>query len=397
MLRSMFAGISGLRTHQTMMDVTGNNIANVNTTGYKSSQTVFQDTLSQMLKGAGAPAADLGGTNPAQVGLGVRVGGISTNFAQGAAQTTGRSTDLMIQGDGFFAVRSGAEQLYTRAGSFSFDANGMLVAPDGAIVQGWRATNGVINNNSAVGDIRLPMGTLLPPTVTSAASAGGNLPASAAVGTVVTTSITMYDPQGNTHAIMYDYTKTAANAWTMQAKEGAASLGSANLTFNASGALTSAASMSFTPSWGGPISVDISATSQYAAQSTVAALSQNGSAMGSLEGFSLSPDGTLVGVFSNGLKEKLGQIALASFNNPPGLEKVGGSMYRSTVNSGTPQLGTAGAGGRGQLSSGALEMSNVDLAAEFTNMIVAQRGFQANSRVISASDEILQDLVNLKR
>ena len=139
MLRSLFSGISGLRAHQQMMDVTGNNIANVNTTGYKSSQVVFQDTLSQMVNAAGAPQNGQGGTNPAQVGLGVRAASVNANFSQGAAQTTGKSGDMMIQGDGFFVTKSGGETLYTRAGSFTFDANGSLTTPNGQIVQGWTA------------------------------------------------------------------------------------------------------------------------------------------------------------------------------------------------------------------------------------------------------------------
>src|SRR4051812_43936580 len=168
MLRSLFSGIGGLRAHQQMMDVTGNNIANVNTAGFKSSQVIFEDTLSQTMKAAGAPQGAQGGINPAQVGLGVRVGGITTNFTQGSAQMTGRPTDLMVSGDGFFVVRSGNEQLYTRAGAFNFDADGRLVSPTGAAVQGWSANNGVVNTNTQVGDIQMPMGTLLPPTPTTA-------------------------------------------------------------------------------------------------------------------------------------------------------------------------------------------------------------------------------------
>src|SRR6185437_11808230 len=153
MLRSLFSGISGLRAHQQMMDVTGNNIANVNTTGYKSSQAVFQDTLSQMVTAAGAPQNSAGGTNPAQVGLGVRMASINANFGQGAAQTTGKSSDMMIQGDGFFIVKSGGEALYTRAGSFTFDANGSLTTPSGQIVQGWAADDGVVNTAGTPGDL----------------------------------------------------------------------------------------------------------------------------------------------------------------------------------------------------------------------------------------------------
>jgi flagellar hook protein FlgE len=396
MLRSLFAGISGLRTHQTMLDVTGNNIANVSTTGFKSSTSVFEDTLSQMLAAAGAPTGSAGGTNPAQVGLGVRVAGITTNFAQGSAQATGRSTDLMISGDGFFVVRQGAEDLYTRAGAFNFDANGLLVTPDGSAVQGWSATNGTIDTNGVIGDIRLPVGATLPPVATTTVGLTGNLPGDAAVGTVEHSSIKVYDAAGTAANLDLTFTMGAGGVWTVGSSSGTVS--PATLSFTGSGATPSATSVTFSPTGGGPsISVDTSKLTGFSGQNSMAATSQDGSAAGTLQAFSMSPDGTLVGVFSNGLKSPLGQIALANFNNPPGLEKVGGSLYRTTVNSGTPQLGTASTGGRGSLASGELEMSNVDLAAEFTNLIVAQRGFQANSRVITTSDQILEDLVNLKR
>jgi flagellar hook protein FlgE len=165
MLRSLYSGISGLRSHQTMLDVTGNNIANVNTAGFKSSTTQFQDTLSQMTQGAGGPQTGIGGTNPAQVGLGVQVAGISTNFAQGSAQATGKATDLMISGDGFFVTRLGNDTVYTRAGAFDFDADGRLVSADGKIVQGYSATNGVVNDGGAVGDIMLPLNGAAPARV----------------------------------------------------------------------------------------------------------------------------------------------------------------------------------------------------------------------------------------
>jgi flagellar hook protein FlgE len=280
----MYAGVSGLRTHQQMMDVTGNNIANVSTTGFKSSATVFQDTLSQTIAGAAAPTGDgtvppFGGTNPAQIGLGVRLGGISTNLAQGSSQLTGRATDIAVQGDGYFVIQTGNEALYTRAGSFSLDARGQLTTPAGGLVLG----------------IALPTAT--PPVAA------------------------------------------------------------------------------------GPITVPPN---------------------GEFESFTIAPDGKVNGVRSDGSGvQLLGQIQIATFANPAGLAKVGGSLLRATVNSGpviagaTP--GVPGADGRGLLAVGVLEMSNVDLAQEFTNLIVAQRGFQANSRIITASDEVLQELVNLKR
>ncbi len=393
MLRSLFAGITGLRSNQTMMDVVGNNIANVNTVGFKSSQTVFEDTLSQLVQGAGAPQGAAGGTNPAQVGLGVKLAGITTNFAQGAAQLTGRSTDMMIQGDGFFLVKNAGETLYSRAGAFSLDGSGQLVTPEGAVVQGWAGVNGVINANGSPSGVKIPIGVQLPPKPTANVKLGGNLPASAAVGTNVVASITTYDTQGTQHSMTYSFTNTAANSWNLVVTDGTnpPSAPSA-LVFNASGQLTSASSVTI-----GGVALDLSGLTQFGGAGTASALSQDGTAAGSLQTFSISPDGTLVGVFSNGLKQSLAQISLATFNNPPGLEKVGGSMYRSSVNSGAPQLGVAGNGGRGMLAGGVLEMSNVDLAAEFTNLIISQRALQASSKVITASDEVLQDLVNLKR
>src|SRR5215212_5864845 len=179
MLRSMFSAISGLRAHQTKMDVVGNNIANVNTVGYKSQTTVFEDTLSQLLRNGSAPTADTAGTNPAQVGLGVKVAGISTNFSQGSTQNTGRSTDFMISGDGFFQTKAGNETLYTRAGSFDFDGAGNLVTPDGAILQGWMATSGTVNTNGPVGNLSIPYGQVLAPVETTGSAVGGNLSADA--------------------------------------------------------------------------------------------------------------------------------------------------------------------------------------------------------------------------
>lgn len=395
MLRSLFSGISGLRAHQQMMDVTGNNIANVNTAGFKASKTTFEDTLSQMIKAAGAAQNDNGGTNPSQVGLGVRLAAIQTNFSQGAAQNTGRSTDLMISGDGFFAVRNGGETLYTRNGSFSPDATGKLVTTEGYSVRGWLGANGVVNSTGAVQDVVLPLGSTLPPVTTSTATIAGNLPGEAAVGASIVTSITGYDAQGNEKLLSATFTKQAGSppTWAVVLSDGvAAPSGAANMVFAVNGSTPSPSTMSHAG-----VTFDLAGVTGYAGTSTIKASEQNGSAVGSLQSFTISPDGTVVGVFSNGLKQSLAQIALASFNNPPGLEKVGGSLFRSTVNSGNAAVGAAGGGGRGMLQGGTLEMSNVDLGEEFTNLIIAQRGFQANSKVISTSDELLQDLVNLKR
>jgi flagellar hook protein FlgE len=413
MLRSMFSAISGLKAHQTKMDVTGNNIANVNTVGFKSSQTVFQDTLSQVIRAGGAPAADRGGTNPAQVGLGAKVAAITTNWTQGATQSTGRSTDFMIEGDGFFVTRgAGGEQLFTRAGSFDFDASGKLVTPDGSVLRGWMAdADGVVNPNGPITDLSVPYGEIVNPLATTSGKVAGNL--SAQGGDPVQTAVQMYDDLGVPQNISYTFTKNpapAVNAWTLSVAHTSnaeppvvTTLGTAPVTFNADGTLSSAATVTVplagltNPSWTGNLDIDLGSVTQLGGKSDVKADGQNGYAMGSLQSFGLSNDGTIMGVYSNGLRQPLGQLALASFNNPGGLEKAGSSSFRVGDNSGAAAIGLAGVGGRGELVSGALEMSNVDLAEEFTGLIVAQRGFQANSRVITSSDEILQDLVNLKR
>jgi flagellar hook protein FlgE len=239
----------------------------------------------------------------------------------------------------------------------------------------------------------------------TAGSMAGNLDADAPVGTVVQTAVTMYDDLGVPQDISYTYTNTGPGAWDLSIdhKDGT-NLLTTSVTFDAAGNLTSpstetvpAAALAGYPSWPGPLDIDLSKVTQFGGDSTVEATGQNGYALGSLQSFTLGNDGTITGVYSNGLRQSLGQLCLASFNNPGGLEKAGNSSFRVGDNSGVAMIGLAGVAGRGVLNSGALEMSNVDLAEEFTGLIVAQRGFQANSRVITASDEILQDLVNLKR
>ena len=408
MLRSMNSAIAGLRAHQTKLDVTGNNIANVNTVGYKSSTTVFEDTLSQVVRNGSAPTAQAGGTNPAQVGLGVKVAGITTNFEQGAAQNTGRSTDFMISGDGFFVTQAGNEQLYTRAGSFNYDAAGNLVTPDGALLQGWMATDGVVDTNRPIGTLTVPFGDVMQPTQTDNGAVVGNLSSAAATNTGVQTQMTMYDALGKAHQISLSFTKTGDNAWSVVARdENNAVLASTAgpLAFDPVTGTLPAASRTFqiTPdasmagSWPGQITIDLADLRQFGGPSGLTPARVDGNAMGSLQSIALSGDGTVMGVYSNNLREPIGKLALATFANPGGLAKAGNSSFRVGDNSGQPAIGEPGGGGRGTLIAGALEMSNVDLAEEFTGLIVAQRGFQANSRVISSSDEVLQDLVNLKR
>ena len=403
MLRSLFTGISGLRTHQQMMDITANNIANVNTTGFKSSSAIFQDTLSQMVTGAGAPQAGNGGTNPAQIGLGVQLSAVTTNFTQGSTQVTGRNTDMMINGDGFFVVDNKGEQMYTRAGSFSFDADGRLVNPQGMVMQGWGTnTAGAIDTKSVPKDVTLPISTLRAPKETDRAIFTGNLPGDAADATELTSSVKVYDQAGGEQTLSVTFTKDAAPAttWAVSVTDTATppNTVTGSIDTGANGANPHATVLTLPISQSAnTITIDLTKVTGYDGQNTVAPQSQTGSAMGSLSSFSISKDGLLVGVFSNGSKQTLAQLTMANFNNPPGLEKAGESVYRSSVNSGEAQLGTAGTGGRGFLQGQALEMSNVDLGQEFTNLVVSQRGFQANSKVITTADELLHELVNMKR
>lgn len=386
MLRSMFSGISGLRAHQTMLDVTGNNIANVNTTGFKGSATQFQDTLSQLIQGGGAPGAAIGGTNPAQIGLGVQIAGISTNFTQGSAQATGRASDLMISGDGFFVVNAGGETLYTRAGSFDFDAQGRLVSPNGGFVQGWMAQNGVVNQGAGLQNITLPRGVVAPAVPTTSVRFTGNLPLDAAAGTEIVRDIDVYDTSGNATSVTLSFTRSATG-WDVAS--GGTNLGAMTFVDGQPTGITSVTVAGAT--------IDLAGVTGFADLSTLKVAGQDGRPAGTLDAYSIGPDGTITGTFSNGATQAVGRIALATFVNPGGLEKAGDSSYRATANSGAVELGAAGDPGYGKLASGYLEMSNVDLSQEFTNLIIAQRGFQANARIITTSDEVLQELTNLKR
>lgn len=422
MIRSMFSAISGLRNHQTMMDVVGNNIANVNTNGFKSSSTVFADVLSQSVRGSGQASATSGGTNPSTIGLGSRVAGITSNFAQGSLQRTGRSTDFAIQGDGFFVVDNAAGRSYTRAGSLNVDGLGRIVTNEGSFVQGWQAdVNGNLLTNGPVSNITIPIGGLIAPVQTTSVKSGGNLPADAAVGTVITNGVDVYDAQGNPTAVRLEYTKTAANTWKVEARylnssgtlvpatsgAGQAITGSP-LVFNAAGELTSGynatlpagflpgfASQAVTLNFG--TATDPGRINQFGEVQSVGVLDQDGSGAGSLQSFAVSQEGLIVGTYSNGRTKTIGQFALATFANPEGLLSMGNSSFNESVNSGLAQIGVADGGVRGLITAGTLEMSNVDLSTEFTNLIIAQRGFQANSRVITTSDEMLQEVVNLKR
>jgi flagellar hook protein FlgE len=431
MLRSLYSGISGLHAHQQMMDITGNNIANVNTVGFKASSSQFQDTLSQMLGAAGAPQNGQGGSNPAQVGLGVSNAGILYNWAQGSQETTGRSGDMMIQGDGFFVTRSGQEMLYSRAGSFSFDANGSLVSATGEPVQGWTADKtGKVNAAAKPDDIRMPLGSTIAPEPTKVVTLKGNLSTdetpdrndptnTGTPGYKMTIPIKVFDDQGATHTVVAVFSRTALDNTNKSATYSVQMMDESDPP-NAIGDPTdvvfqdgrpvdpnngNALRTPLTPIKAGATGgvggydVDVSDLTAFSGLSDARVFDTDGQAAGALTSLSytVNDTGQIIGVFSNGKKQLLGQVAMATFKNPNGLEKVGNSAFRSTVNSGYAQVGQPGSAGMGGVINGALEMSNVDLAQEFTNLVIAQRGFQANSRIITTSDELLQELVSMKR
>jgi len=419
---ALFSGISGLRNHQVMLDVIGNNISNLNTIGYKASRTLFSEMFSQTRLSAFRPSGESGGINPQQIGLGASVGSIDTAFTQGNFEASGSGTDLGIAGGGFFVVKSDGRQFYTRVGNFTFDASGNMVLPgNGAVLQGKVANpDGTIPLDAKLENLKLALDKKAPAKATTLARLAGNLDS----GTVVTTPPTssaestfqVYDSLGNQHSVTVKFTKTSANNWTWDATLAGqtTSIGSGSITFDGSGTLsqingstTGTGSIAFTPTTGAdPVTVSVfepsqigkfSGVTQTAGTSLVNMRDQDGYAYGSLENIAVDKNGKIQGKFSNGTIITLGQIVLAEFNNPGGLAKHAEGLYSSSGNSGEAALLVAGEGSTSQIAGGVLEQSNVDLAEEFSRMIIAQRGYQSNARIISTTDEILQETVNLKR
>lgn len=437
MLRSLFSGVSGMNANQDWIDAIGNDIANVNTTGYKSTEVQFEDLLSQTLSGAAPPnstspsTTTVGGINPTQVGLGVKVAGIETNFSAGSTEQTGNPLDLSVQGNGFFVVKGSGQTYYTQAGSLSLDSNGDLVTPNGDLVQGWAANSGTVNTSGPLTTLSIPSNQQVPATPTSSITFGGNLAgqsgwtnpitSSSSSGSTSTpvgasTSVTVYTPNGSTKTLDLSFNETPSgssgsgstggSSWavsyalvptgtTPKASDYTTATGSP-LTFDATGTLTNTTPTLTLGSGSSAITLNFGGVTANASAATIAASTQNGAAPGSLQSYSIGTDGVIKGVFSNGQSLNLGQIALANFANPNGLMKVGNSNFASTANSGLAQVGTAGNGNLGTIQAGTLEASNVDLATEMTNLIQAQNGFQANTSVIGTDQTILQDLVNLK-
>lgn len=438
MLRSLNSGVSGLRNQQIRLDVIGNNIANVNTNGYKAQRVNFQQQFLQTLRGGSAPSGSLGGTNPSQVGLGVMVGSIDLLMGQGSLNPTGKSTDMAISGEGFFVVNDGKQQVYTRDGAFDFDREGNLVKiSNGFKVMGWNATtqpDGTfrVESTRPPEPLKVPAGITLTPKATQNIRIGSNLEALTPLdpdpSSVAKTSVSFYDSKGNTHKGNIEFTKTATNEWTVafvpdqpaNFQGGAPSYDLGTLTFDNKGVFLSydQPTLTLDPANAGdfdqlnivfdlgkPGSTD--SMTQYNDprtdqsknfyNSTAVMVDQDGFSSGALTGVAVDASGTVQGVFSNGRTRVLGQVAIATFTNPVGLMVNGDNLFSATPNSGEPQVGIAGAGSRGLIAPGSLENSNVDLASSFADMIVAQRGLQSNSKIITTSDEVLQELMSLKR
>ena len=409
MLQAMYSGISAIEAHQERMDVIGNNIANVNTTAYKAGRVTFQDQLSQTLQGASTPAGSIGGTNPQQVGLGVRVGSIDTLMAQGGLQSTTRPTDMAIQGNGYFMLGDSTGISYTRDGSFTLDSNGNLVnGANGSFVLGWKADpNGKIDSTQQISPasrLAIPVGGLTAVQPTSVVAFGGNLSAESTTASgVYTRSVIVYDSLGEKQTISLNFTRdAAANTWDWSASGDAGAAGSGKITFDNTGKESGATGgITLTPTDGAmvaqTIAPDFSTVTQISGSSSASPTTQNGFGPGTLQSFGVDQTGAVTGIFNNGLTRILGQVALADFPNPEGLERGGGNAFRTTINSGLPSIGTALSSSLGKISTGYLEQSNVDLSTEFTNMIVTQRGFQANTKIVTTVDEMLNDVIQIKR
>ena len=463
MMRSLYSGVSGMQNHQTRLDVIGNNVANVNTTGFKRGRVNYQDMISQQLSGAARPTTEVGGVNPKEVGLGVMTASIDTIFTQGNLQSTGVSTDVAIQGNGFFILKNGEESFYTRAGAFGLDSEGTLVNPaNGMRVQGWMAEelNGemVLNTAGSTEDIIIPVGTKDPAKATQNVNFACNLnkntpeilegasPADIAKGTWATEQ-KIYDSFGNQHMLSVSFTRVVGNPnqWEVTVNvnpdgetptETRVGLGTTDGTentflvnFDNNGTLLSVmdSAGNMTNPEGevilqtsfnvpdanpdengnpyrqtlninlGTIGSQKNTITQSASQSSTKAFYQDGYTMGYLDNFKIDSTGTITGVYSNGTNRIIGQLALASFTNQGGLEKAGENTYVESNNSGLANIGVSGIAGKGSLLAGSLEMSNVDLIEQFTDMIVTQRGFQASSKTIQTADTLLDTVMNLKR
>lgn len=405
--------LTGLNADKTALDVVGNNLANLSTVGFKSVSTQFTDLIAQAI-----------GQGSSQVGEGVSPPITERQFLQGSIQLTSGAFDAAIQGNGFFVVRDTAgSTLYTRAGNFKLAADGTLLTATGDKVQGWTAVGGILNTTGAVKNIVVPTNALVTPSASTQFTLNLNLNSDGVVGQPsgsFSSPIQVVDSLGSTHTLTVTYTKTGPNAWSYNitipgedlssGKPGVpSSVAKGNLTFNGQGQLTA-------PAPPNPVAVAITGLAdgaadlnvnwnvytngaanltQFASASALSASTQDGVAAAQLTRVGLDTNGQVVAHYSNGTQLIVAQVALAGISNPDTLVSVGNNNFQTSASTATPVVGTAGTGPRGSIQGGALESSTVDIAREFTNLIIYQRAYQANSRVISTTDQIIQDLISL--
>jgi flagellar hook protein FlgE len=438
LLGSFYSGLSGLQANATALNVVGNNLANINTAGFKRSQVNFGQIMSDTVSGIS------GGGNPIQIGLGVGAAEIVAKFEQGSIQTTGIKSHLAIQGEGFFQVNSGGASTFTRSGNFSFNEEGFLVAANGGRVQGWlgRDADGNVDTSRGVDDIKIDLGQASPPQESSLVRFISNLSAQAADDEDYSTSIEVFDSKGVAHQMTIRFSRDEAGdvantttrwQYTFEFEDAASVViqlsdgtlaTSGTLDFDPEGNLlnidgeningvgfsepailingvtSGADSMSIT--WDAvdtetDPNVPRSFVTNYSNNFNTGTLFQDGYGSGILQDIDFNQEGTMIGFFDNGLTLQLGRVAIATFNNRIGLKQIDGGYYTSSAASGPASLDGEGTGGRGSIIASSLESSNVDIAEEFTSLIIHQRGYQSNSKTITTTDQLLQEALNLKR
>jgi len=423
MLTSLYTAVSGLGANGTALSVIGDNIANVNTTAFKGSRANFSDVLS----------ASLGGASALQVGRGSNITSVQKILGQGTLETTGNPLDMAIDGDGFFVVNegsSGGASFYTRAGQFAIDKDGYMVTPNGLFLQGKPID--ALGNKGALGSILLTTAVSSPlatSTATMQVSLDGREGTPAAAWPAVwpsatlpasntynySSALTVYDSQGNNHLVNVYYRKTGANAWDAHVvwdnntnpanPPSYVDGGAIAMTFSTAGALvTPAAPVSVNLTWGGgavtspqAVAFDFGNSTQFGSPNSTVFQTQNGYSNGSLRALTISQNGVIAGIFTNGQTRDIAEVELAKFNAPTELAKVGKGLYAETSDSGQAVVDAPKTSGRGSISASSLEAGNVDLAEEFVRLIAAQRGFQANTKVITTTDQLLDELLAIKR
>jgi flagellar hook protein FlgE len=399
--------LTGLEASSTALDTIANNLSNMSTTAFKSQSASFSDLFYQQIGNAGSG-------DPLQVGAGVQVAATNTDFSQGSISETGNNSDVALNGNGFFVVQnSDGTTAYTRDGSFAMSSSGALTTQGGQAVMGYPAVNGVVNTNASLTPLQIPVGQVEQPSATQNFGMTANLNSSAAVGATFPAQLTVYDSLGQPQTVTATFTKTAANTWSYSlALPSGAATGGAGLTgmlqFDGSGNLISPAAnvtgISFTGLSDGANNLTLDwhlygangspTVTQVDTTSALSATTQDGYASGEYSGFSIDSNGVISAKFSNGRTAAIGQLALANITNEQGLKLDAGNLYETTLASGAASVGLAGAGGLGTIQDAALEGSNVNISNEFSNLIVAERAYEASSKAVTTFDQVTQDAIN---